>query len=62
MRIKFHLRDFPRFRQEYKYDNARDWDESLHNAGYRSAEYIPEIGEWEMEEAEYTLFILRWIS
>ena len=59
--MKIHLIDYPKFREAYEEDGCYSWEESLHNAGYRSADGddLPMM-VYELAEHEYTWFVLRW--
>ena len=60
--MKFYLSDFPRFKQAYFTDHYRTWGDSLRNNGYPSTNELVEVevGLYEMDDHEYTWFVLRW--
>jgi len=58
----FNLGKFPKFKIEYANDEYETWGESLRNNGYPSARVCDydELVYYEMDDLEYTLFVLRW--
>jgi len=59
--MKINLKDYPNFIEAYTNDGCYSWGDSLHSAGYRSANgYELGMYEFELDEVEFTWFVLRW--
>ena len=61
MAIKFNLKNFPKYREEHQDDVYSTWIESLQSNGYPSTKNIG-MWEFEMDDFEYTHFVLKWSS
>jgi len=69
MRVKFNVSPFAKAllaELPSDYIENYSWDEIIRRAGYPSCIYVSGSrnggysGHWEMDEVEYTWFVLRW--
>ena len=59
--MKIDLRNYPKFVAAYENDGKLSWEQSLHTAGFKSAngdEML--IWEYKLDDEEFTWFVLRW--